>query len=174
MRRPQRGSALLITMILVFALLGGGAILLGLQLSSSKSAAATKRKLNSTYCAESGLASAHGLLAVNQAVWSPALCNPPPPRGTGACVIGSPAAEPAWLRSPALPHDVDGDGVDDFILTLVDNDDGDGNMNADTDNQIMLISTCIADPEAPLRLTELVRYDSVTGKVSRRAYLKTD
>jgi hypothetical protein len=173
MRPAERGSALLITMIIGIALLAGGAVLIGLQMSSTRSAGITKSKLNATYCAETGLANAHGLLATNHAGWNAALCNPPPPRGTGACVIGSPAAEPSWLRAPALPHDIDGDGTDDFILTIVDNED-DGNPLADTDDQLLLISTCVADPEAPLRLTELIRYDPVSGKISRRAWLKTD
>jgi hypothetical protein len=124
-------------------------------------------------CAEAGLAAARAQTAANYATWTPSLCNPPPPRGTGVCVIGSPAAEPAWLRTPFVDHDLDNDGVDDFVLTLVDNEDADG-MTSDSDQQVYVISTCTKYPDHQVQVSELVRYDTVTGTLSRKLWVRSE
>ncbi len=160
-------------MMLIVALLGGGAVLLAMQLTSTRSTGITKATVTSRYCAEAGVSAAQPLVAANYAIWNASLCNPLPPRGTGACVIGSPAAEPIWLRSPAVSHDLDGDGTDDFVLTLVDNDDepAANDLTVDSDKQITIVSTCIMQAESPTQVSELVRYDAVTHKLTRKLWL---
>jgi hypothetical protein len=161
-RSPEAGSAILITMLLVVSMLGGGAVLLNMQLHSSRSVAVVKQRISGQACAEAGLAAARGLVAANYSLWGPSLCNPPPPRGTGTCVIGSPTFEPVFLRSPAVDHDLDNDGTADFVLTLLDNDDevapATNNLAVDNDLQVYIVSTCIQNPENPIRVSELVRY----------------
>lgn len=146
-------------MIMIVSLLGGGAVLVSMQLHSTKSAGVVRARINGTMCAEAGLSAARALVIANYTSWSSALCNPPAPRGTGTCVIGSTAAEPAWLS--AVSHDLDGDGVADFVLTLVDNDDeapATNNMAVDNDLQIYIVSTCIMNPDSPVSVSELVQF----------------
>jgi len=161
-RRAEAGTAILITMLLVLALLSGGAVLLGLQLGSTRAAGLSRVKVSALACAEAGLASVRDRIASNYAAWTMSLCNPPPPRGTGTCVIGSPASEPAFLQEPLVSHDLDGDGSPDFVITLVDNDDEmpplTNNLAADNDLQVFVVSTCIANSELTRSVAELVRY----------------
>lgn len=159
-RRREAGTAILITMLLSIALLGGGAVLVNLQLSSTRSAAVVSSRVKALTCADAGLATARTLVAANYAQWTAGLCNPPSPRGTGSCVIGSATAEPTWLRSPAVDHDLDDDGNDDFVLTLVDNDDESpsNNLAGDNDLQVWVVSTCTRYPDTPVQVMELVRY----------------
>jgi len=157
-------------MIIITALLGGGAVLLSLQLQSSKSAGVVKSKVTGLTCAESGLAIVRTTVAANYANWTAALCNPPPPRGTGSCVIGSPASEPPWLSM--LSHDIDGDGTPDFVITLIDNDDEvPSNMAVNSDQDVTIVSTCVMQPDSPTRVLETVHYDIVTGTLSRKLWI---
>lgn len=167
----QRGSVLL-TMLITLALIAGGAILLRMQLVSTRSASLVTDGLSALNCAEAGLVAARPAVAANFAGWSAALCNPPPPRGSGACVIGSPAAEPAWLAG--VPHDVDGDGTADLALALVDNDDElPVDPLHDADSTIYLISTCTLR-ETRVQLSELLHYESASGTLTRRLWLRTE
>jgi hypothetical protein len=173
-RAPERGAAILTTMIIVVVLLAGGGVLIALQLASTRSTDVTKTGISAMHCAESGLIAGRSVVEANYAAWSAALCNPAPPRGTGTCVIGSPASEPMWLRAPAVPHDLDGDGNPDFVLTLVDNDDeSPSDLNTNSDQEVQIISTCIMYPEVPAQVTEHVRYDIPTGKLVRKLWLQT-
>ena len=160
-RQRERGTAILITMIIVVALLSGGAVLLGMQLSSTRSTELTRSGMTALYCAEAGLAAARPIVATNYASWNAALCNPPAPAGTGTCVVGSAAAEPSFLST--LNHDLDGDGVSDFVITLKDNDDEQSPLTQDythdNDLQVWIISTCTKFPETKKQVSELVRFN---------------
>lgn len=161
LRRAQRGSALLITLLLIVAMLAGGATFLSIQLRSSRASGLVKDRISSQSCAEAGLAAARTQVANNYGQWTSSLCNPPAPTGTGTCAIGSATAEPVWLRSPVVDHDLDDNGTSDFVLTLVDNDDEPAPMindpTHDNDLQVWVISTCtIGDITAVVR--ELVKY----------------
>jgi hypothetical protein len=158
-RRREAGSAILITLVIILALLGGGAVLVSMQLHATKSAGVVREKIGGTMCAEAGLAAARALVAANYQSWGPSLCNPPPPRGTGTCTIGAVASEPSWLA--AVDHDLDDDGVADFVLTLVDNDDeapATNNMAVDNDLQVFVVATCVKNPELPVTVSELVQF----------------
>lgn len=158
-RRREAGTAILITLLLIAAMLGGGATLLGMQLRSSRSAGLVRQKVTSQSCAEGGLAAARPLVIANYGQWTSGLCNPPSPAGTGSCVIGSAASEAAFLQSPAVDHDLDNNGTSDFVLTLVDNEDetATNDMTKDNDLQVWVISTCTSG-DVTTSARELVRY----------------
>jgi type II secretory pathway pseudopilin PulG len=151
-RQSQRGTAILITLILIVALLGGGAVLLGMQLSSTRSAEITRSNVTAMNCAEAGVNAARRVVATNHTLWNAALA-----AGT----------QPAWLDSTAIDHDLDGDGADDFTVVLKDNDDeqapAPNNLLQDNDQQVWIVSTCTKFPENAKRVTELVRFN-VGGK----------
>jgi len=159
-RTRERGTAVLITMIVVVALLGGGAVLVGLQLTSTRSAELTRNGMTSLYCAEAGLNSAREIVANNYAGWNAAMCVPP-------CVVGSTASEPGFLSG--LNRDLDGGVASpgspdaDFTITLVDNDDEllplPNDRTKDNDLQVWVISTCIKYPDNPKQVSELIRFN---------------
>ena len=138
-RRSEAGTALLITLFLIVALLGGGATFLSMQLTSSKSAGVVKQKITSQACAEAGLVAGRSAVASNYPLWSVSFC-------TSSCVVGSASSEPTFLRSPLVDHDLDNNGTSDFVLTLVDNNDEvapeANNPEVDNDLQAWLVSTC--------------------------------
>lgn len=145
-RQRQRGSAMLVTLIVVSALLSGAAVLVSMQIGSNRSADLTRTGLRSLYCAEAGLAAARSVVANNYSQWAGNL-------GTGV--------EPAWLVS-AFSHDLDGDGKADFVITLKDNDDelppNPNDPTKDNDLQIFVVSTCINPkyPDNQKQIEELV------------------
>ena len=155
-RNGQRGTAILITMLLTVALLGGGAVLLGMQLSGTKSVDVSRTKTLALHCAEAGITAARQGVAAAYTSWAGQICNPPAPEGTGTCVIGGVAGEAAVLaglnREPTPPPE----GAD-FRIHLVDNDDGDGNMAADNDLQVYVVSTCIKYGEIKQQVRELIK-----------------
>lgn len=174
-RQSQRGSAILVTMIVVVALLGGGAVLLGMQMQSTRSTETSRTGMSALYCAEAGLNAARTLVGTSYAQWNGSLCNPGAPRSTGPCVpndlstanlITLAGFEPTWLNHPTVNHDLDGDGDNDFIITLLDNEDEPSTTNdylRDNDLRVYLISTCIAFPEYPKQVTELVEFNAGTN-----------
>lgn len=134
---------MLITMILITSMLAGGAVLVNLQLGSTRTAGLAHAKMSATYCAESGLATARSAITANYPLWNAALA-----AGT----------EPAWLA--AIPHDLDGDGVADFRITLRDNEDETPLDPArDNDLTVYVVSRCIKYDDAPGEVMELVRFN---------------
>jgi len=144
-RDPQRGSAMLVTLILTAALLGGAGVLVSTQLASNRSIDVVRTGTLSAYCAEAGLAAARPIVLANYALWASAL-------GTGT--------EPSWLS--AISHDLDGDGAADFVITLKDNDDevppATNNLLRDNDLRIFIVSRCVKYSEVPKEIAELVQY----------------
>src|SRR5436305_15175505 len=132
-RNSQRGSAMLVTLIVVSSLLAGAAVVVSMQLSATTSTGLTKNGLSSLYCAEAGLAAARPTVANNYGLWNSTLTNDP----TGQ-------TQPAWLSNTAFSHDLDGDGVDDFTVSIKDNDDEiapvANNPAVDTDTRIFIMS----------------------------------
>jgi hypothetical protein len=144
MRNPERGSAMLMTMIIITALLAGGAVLTSVTTKSFRGAELTRTGMTSLYCAESGLAVARAAVMTNYGGWNAALA-----AGT----------EPAWLAS--VDHDIDNDGSNDFRITLKDNDDetGPNDPTVDNDLQVFVVSTCVKYSEVQTAVTELVRFN---------------
>jgi len=151
-RNSQRGSAMLITLILMAALLAGAAVLVSLQLAANKNTDLTRTGMTALYCAEAGLTITRATISANQETWSDYL-------GTGN--------EPTWLS--ALNHDVDGDGTGpDYKVTLEDNFDettGGDIPAVDKDNRIFLVSRCIDTrfADTPREIRELVNYALITN-----------
>lgn len=155
-RHPERGTAILITMIVTVALLGGGAVLVGMQMSSTRSTEVARSGMTALHCAEAGLNAARK--PVNDAYT---------PDGTWGSSLGT-GAEPAFVNSAAIDHDLDGDGVNDFLITLEDNDDEIGftaSATIDNDLQIYIVSTCLKFPENKKQVRELIRF-----KVNQKYY----
>lgn len=145
-RHPERGSAMLITLVLIASLIAGAAVVVSMQLSSTKSADVTKTGMTSLYCAEAGLAAAHTYVASNKANWNAAL----------ALSAAGNYTEPTWLSS-AFSHDLDGGG-NDFELYIKDNDDetGTNDLANDTDGRVWIISRCTKYADNPKQVGELV------------------
>src|SRR5207248_9887666 len=90
-RSSERGSAMLVTMIITVALIAGAATVVQMQLSSLSAAQIQRAQLSSLYCAEAGLEMARTVVAANYAQWAGSL-------GTGT--------EPAWLAAGIGSHDL--------------------------------------------------------------------
>jgi hypothetical protein len=157
-RRRQRGSAMLVTMIVTSALIAGAGVLVSMQLASNRSADVTRHGLTATYCAEAGLDQARPIVASNYPSWAGSLC------GTGCTLSCTPALanEPAWLNAALGNHDIDGDGLADFTISLRDNDDElpplTNNPCVDNDISVFILSTCINPkyPDTQKQIEELV------------------
>lgn len=142
-RCPERGSAMLLTMIVSAALMAGAAALVSVQLHSTRNSGLTRSSISSVHCAEAGLAAARAAVAANYAQWN--------------ATLGQ-SIEPSWLA--AIDHDLDGDGVADFAITLRDNDDDTPADPAhDNDLSVFVVATCTKYPETPTEISELVRFN---------------
>ena len=150
-RRSERGSAMLVTLIIISSLLAGAAVVVSMQLASQRSSGLTRVGLSALYCAEAGLSAAHATVAANYGQWNPTLLADP----TGS-------TQPAWLGNAAFSHDLDGDGVDDFIVTIKDNDDETAPVpndpTTDIDTKVFIVATCTKYSDTPKQVVELVKY----------------
>lgn len=147
MRRRERGTSILVTMILVVSLLGGAAVLVGMQMQSTRSTEIVRNGITASYCAESGVVAARSLITSNYAAWNTGL------------QAGLSNTEATFLLSPNLDHDLDNDGVDDFTVILKDNEDevGTQDYTKDNDLQIWVIATCTKYPDHAKQVSELIR-----------------
>jgi len=143
-RTSQKGSAMLVVMIILAALMAGAATLTSVTASASRSATTTNMMKASLACAESGLVAARAHVKANWASWNTALA-----AGT----------EPAFLSS--VSRDLDGDSVADFAVTLEDNVDETGTNDPTKDNDltVFVVSRCTKYTDTPVKVAELVRYN---------------
>lgn len=139
---------MLVTMIVVTALLAGAVVIVQMQLTSARSTELTRSGITSVYCAEAGLTAARPTIAANYNLWAGSL--------------GS-TTQPAWLSNTAFSHDLDGDNIDDFEITIRDNDDelapAANIATADIDLKVFIVSRCIKFPDTPKQVTELIEYE---------------
>jgi hypothetical protein len=151
-RRRERGSALLVTLILVGALLAGSAVLVLMQMTSNRSTDLTRNGLASLYCAEAGLAAARPtvLSSVNQ--WNATL----------AAEVGDnyTAEKPLFA---GVNHLLSGDlgPAPDYVLHMKDNDDETPPANdptVDSDLRVFVVSTCLKYPDNPKQVEELIQF----------------
>lgn len=152
-RRPsERGSALMITMIIIAILLAGGALIVGLQVKSTRSTDLSTNSKAALHCAEAGLAAARPVVAANYAQWNTSLCT------SALC------AEPAWLA--AIDHDLDNpvDGSGDFIVNLKDDDDElpplVNDPTRDNNLKVFIVVTCTKYPGMRKQISELLEYNA--------------
>lgn len=134
---------MLVTMILITALLAGSAVLVSMQMQSTRSADVQKTKTTALYCAEAGLAGVEAVVTAHYSQWNASL-------GTNV--------EPSWLAS--IDHDIDNDGTADFTITLRDNADETTTADDpthDNDLSVFIVSSCTKYSDMPASVTELVR-----------------
>jgi type II secretory pathway pseudopilin PulG len=150
-RERERGSAMLVTLIVISSLIAGGIVLASMQMQSMRSTRLVRNGLSAEYCAEAGVIAAHQTVALNYSQIGTTLTADP--YGTGA--------QPAWLGDGAFSHDLDGDGSDDFQINIMDDDDENpSNLNQDFNHKVWIKSTCIKYSDTPKQVMELV---SVSG-----------
>lgn len=144
----QRGSAMLLVSTLLVALLAAGGVALYIELQGTKSADMVKASDSSLYCAEAGLVAARSIVAVNYLAW-PTLLD------------SDPSNDPTWYP---IRGDVDGDGADDYEVTIRDNDDdvppAASDPTFDNDRRVFMVSRCLKSSDTSREVTELV---SVSG-----------
>jgi hypothetical protein len=139
----ERGSAMLLIATLLIALLAGGGVALYLQLQGTKGAGMVKAARSSLYCAEAGLNAARGVIALNYLSWPLALDT-------------DKTNDPDWYP---VRGDLDEDTVDDFEVTIKDNDDEVPPLNdpaRDNDRQVFAISRCLKSNQGSRQVKELL------------------
>lgn len=146
---------MLVTLIIIAALLAGGAVLASLQLASNRSTQLTRSGTSALYCAEAGLSAGRLVVAAGYQNWATSL----------AASSAGATTEPAWIAAGIGSHDLDGDGVADFTIYIRDNgDEGSGvnNPAVDNDLQVFIVATCTKYVDTPKRVEELVLYNGGT------------
>lgn len=142
---------MLVTMIVLAALLAGSAVLVSLQLGANRSTDLTRSGLTALYCAEAGLSAARDTVASNYGMWNSSLGQ---------------ATEPAWLAN-AFSHDLDGDNIPDFQITLRDDDDEQAPLandrTRDNNLRVFVQSTCIKYPDTPKQIEMLLEFNGATS-----------
>jgi hypothetical protein len=140
----QRGASLIVTLMLITALLAAGAIALYLQMADTKSASYVTQARGALYCAEAGLSGARDYVSNSSASW---------PQMLDTDSGNDPAGYPA-------EGDLDGDGTMDWRVTIKDDDDEfpTDNPTVDSNGTIFMVSTCLAYPETPREVLELVSF----------------
>jgi hypothetical protein len=140
----QRGSAMLLVATLLVALLAGGAVALYVQLQGTKSASLVKASKSSLFCAEAGVIAARPTLAQSYLNW-PILLD------------GNAANDPSWYP---LTGDIDGDGVNDYEVTIKDNDDevppAADDPEVDTDRRVFAVGRCLKNSDVSRQVIELL------------------
>jgi len=139
-RCAERGSAMVVVMIILVALLGAGAVALRLQTADTRSSGLVREARDSLYCAEAGLSQAKLLIAA----WGQA--------GQWNTLLTTDQAD------DPVGYPVVGDG---FEVVVVDNDDGDADLEADADQRVFIVSTCTRNNNSPRTVRELVQFEGV-------------
>ena len=153
-RRKEHGGAMMVTLIIILVLLAGAAMLVSIEVNSTRSTGMTRTGVTAMYCAEAGLTGARQVVANNYGQWPNNFCTNP---NHDLCT------EPTWIQS-GFVHDLDGDGDVDVKVLLVDNDDevASGLANdpaVDVDRRVFIVAKCLTFPEAQRELSELVEVE---------------
>jgi len=147
-RTSERGAAVALIMILVSALLAGGALAVYLAVSDTRATGYTSSSRSALFCAEAGLASARAVIGASYASW-PLLLD------------GNPDNDPSWYP---IRGDIDspGDGRNDYEVTVRDNDDelppATNNPQRDNDLRVFIVSRCTRHNDTPRQVLELITY----------------
>ena len=154
-QQAQRGSALVVVMIILIALLAAGAVAIRLQMSDTRSTGLVRQSRDSLFCAEAGLAAARETVANwgREGRWNSLLT---------ADTADDPTGYP-------ISVDTDGDTEEDYNVVIVDNDDGDGNPEADADQRVFIVSTCTRNANTPRTVRELIRFNAIANSYSNQA-----
>jgi hypothetical protein len=133
---------MLVVASILTALLAGGGIALYLQLQSTRSASLAKSGVASLYCAEAGMAQAQPIFTNQASQWN--------------LILDADASnDPVWYP---VTGDLDGNGTDDYEVTLRDNDDEAlvNDTTKDIDNRVFVIARCLQNPEVPRTVMSLL------------------
>jgi len=146
--RRERGVAVFVVLIAVIALSVVGMLAAYLTVAETKSTSYEVDANAALYCAEAGLAKARPLIGSNYASWA-------------AMLDTDPTNDPSWYPITG-DLDVPPDGVDDFVVTIKDNDDeppgAPDDPTHDNDMRVFIVSKCTRYPETPREVTELIYY----------------
>jgi len=140
---------MLLVLIILVALLAGAAVVLNLQVSSTKQVGLISQSRASLFCAEAGLSQGKTIMGANYALWNDILDT-------------DTSNDPSWYP---IRGDIDDppDGVADYEVTVHDNDDelppAANDTTRDNDLKIFIVSKCIKYPETPREVLELVVYN---------------
>ena len=154
-RKRQRGSAMLVTMIIVAALLAGAAVLASMQVNSNKATELTRDGLASLYCAEHGLTIGKQAVLDAYGTWNTALA------ANCADSDCTSLVEPTFTGSGVFSHDIDGGAASvDFRVFIRDDDDDSTTQDYTTDSNdtIFIVSRCIKYPDNPKQVEMLIKY----------------
>jgi hypothetical protein len=147
-RSGERGSAMVVVMVILVALLGAGAVAIYVQVADTRSTGMIRSARDALYCAEAGLATARPLVGQNFADW-PILLDDDPDNDDGA----------GWYP---VEGDLDGDGDIDYEVRIMDNDDESppqpNDTTRDNDLRVFIVSKCVKFPDTPREVLELVLY----------------
>lgn len=145
-RDRERGSALVVVMLILSALLAGAAIVLSVQRGDVHSVGLVREARDSLYCAEAGLAAARARIGDHLA-------------DVGALLDGDSGNDPEWYP---LVADVGDGGDPDYEVTVRDNDDEVAPLaddpTTDRDLQIFIVSRCVRHDEVTREVLELVSF----------------
>ena len=141
-KRSERGAALIVVLLLVGALLAGGALAMSMSLGETRAVDVVATRRRALFCAEAGLASARGHVASQSHQWATMLDSDPANDPVGYPVTG----------------DLDDDGVDDWHVEIRDNDDErpDNDPTTDHDGLVFMVATCTSHPETPVEVLQLI------------------
>jgi hypothetical protein len=153
-QRGERGSVMIVVITMITALMLGAGVALYLQIADTRGAGLIRTSRASLYCAEAGLAASRPVIGANYTLWPDMLDT-------------DDTNDPIWYP---MTGDIDGDGVDDYEVEIVDNDDeflpDTLDPNTDNDLKIFVVSRCTKYPDTPREVLELVIY-SGGGSVYR-------
>jgi hypothetical protein len=156
-RRRERGAALMITLIILASLLAGAAAVVSLEVGGNRATDLTRSGMTAEYCAEAGAERAAPIVVANYALWASSMCGS---ATESSCLPASPSAEVPLFAPPAINHDIDGDGIPDFVLYLRDDQDeptGAQNYSLDRNARVFIVSTCIKYPDTPRQVKVLIQ-----------------
>ena len=145
--RAERGSTTVLVMVILTALLAGGAVSLYLQLGNTRAVGLVRASRAGTYCAEAGLASARSLLMANYRAWNG--------------ILDPAGQKPGWYGTDGIHGEAgDDDDRDDWVVWITDNDDEfpDPDPTHDNDLKVLVHARCLMDPESPREIVEMIEY----------------
>jgi hypothetical protein len=147
----QRGGVMIMVMVILAALLAGGAVALYVQTGSTRATGLTRFSRSALFCAEAGLNATRAVIINNYTSWND--------------VLDPDVTNPTWYGTSGIEGDAgDGDPNDpdaDWRVTIFDNDDEFPNPDPERDNDLKIFvrSECLMYPDQPRVLLELIRYD---------------
>ena len=135
---------MVLVITILAALLGIAAVGLSLQLNSTKSTTLIKESREALFCAEAGLAAGRNVITTNRSDWNDVLA--------GNAISWYSNTDPKGFTG-----DADNDGVGgDYWVTIEDDGEADGDKAVDSNDTIIVKSTCVLFPNSPASVIEVI------------------